>query len=413
MTGFYDNPNSRKELLKHMILQLHKGEAPDVVRKRLVELLQNIPYDEVVEVEQELINEGLPADEVMKFCDIHTMVLDGHIDTSQAKTFEEGHPVDTFLKENVELLKVVDQLDLMFNKAGNLAGQDIKSYILELRKHFNSLADVDKHYRRKENLLFPFLEKYEITGPPTVMWGKHDEVRQMLKSCQEALTAEGEISLDEIISLIELVLKPTVQAIGDMTMKEEQILFPMTLDKLTEDEWYHIYRQTPEIGYCLYDPTTDWQPSGIEHKEDVQISGDNIQLPTGALSISELTAIFNTMPIDVTFVDHKDKVKYFSLGKHRIFDRNRAIIGRDVRMCHPPGSVHIVEKILDDFKSGKENSSAFWINFKGRFIYIEYFAIRDKNGDYLGTLEFTQDLTDVRKLEGEQRLLSYTDKFKI
>ncbi|MDP2114427.1 MAG: PAS domain-containing protein, partial [Bacteroidota bacterium] len=113
---------------------------------------------------------------------------------------------------------------------------------------------------------------------------------------------------------------------------------------------------------------------------------------------------------DITFVDKNDKVKFFSLGADRIFNRNRAIIGRDVRMCHPPSSVHVVDQILEDFKSGKETSAAFWINMQGRFIYIEYFALRGKEGEYLGTIEFTQDLTHLRQLEGEQRLLAYSKK---
>ena len=139
-------------------------------------------------------------------------------------------------------------------------------------------------------------------------------------------------------------------------------------------------------------------------------TGSNIQLSTGSFNINELEALFKSLPIDLTFVDKDDKVKFFSLGPERIFIRNRAIIGRDVRMCHPPSSVHVVEQILSDFKSGKENSAAFWISMQGKFIYIEYFALRNKNNEYMGTIEFTQDLTKLRKLEGEQRLLSYTGK---
>lgn len=135
-----------------------------------------------------------------------------------------------------------------------------------------------------------------------------------------------------------------------------------------------------------------------------------LQLSTGSFNPEELEAIFKSLPVDLTFVDKDDKVKFFSFGQERIFIRNRAILGRDVRMCHPPGSVHIVEQILGDFKSGKQSSASFWINMKGKFIYIDYYAVRDKDGNYLGTLEFTQDLTRLRSLEGEQRLLSYPEK---
>ncbi len=144
--------------------------------------------------------------------------------------------------------------------------------------------------------------------------------------------------------------------------------------------------------------------------EVVYNSKNSIQLSTGSYDISELEALFKSLPLDITFVDRDDKVKFFSLGAERIFTRNRAILGRDVRMCHPPSSVHVVEQILSDFKSAKENSAAFWINMQGRFIYIEYFALRGKENEYLGTIEITQDLTHLRKLEGEQRLLSYSKK---
>jgi uncharacterized protein len=410
MSELINNSEKRKELLKHMILQLHKGEAPDLVRNRLVELLKSIPYDELVEVEQELISEGLPVEEVLKFCDIHQMVLDGHIDQSGAKSVPAGHPVDTFKKENLELEKVINELEQLFSKIKHIKETDVKQWLIKVHTQLNSLMDVDKHYRRKEYLVFPFLEKYEITGPPKVMWGKHDEIRALLKASIEAVSSAGTITPDEVATISELVLLPAVKGISDMISKEEEILLPMCMDKLTDEDWYSVYQQTNEFGYCLFDPQVEWKPEGIGISEVSYNTGSKIQLSTGSFNPDELETLFRTLPIDITFVDKDDKVKFFSLGPDRIFIRNRAIIGRDVRMCHPPSSVHVVEQILTDFRSGKENSAAFWISMQGRFIYIEYFALRDKNGLYQGTIEFTQDLTKLRKLEGEQRLLSYSGR---
>ncbi len=410
MSEIINNSQNRKELLKHMILQLHKGEAPDLVRKRLTEMLKSIPYNEVVEVEQELISEGLPEEDILKFCDIHTMVLDGHIDQSNAKTVPLGHPVDTFKKENIELEKLIVEIELLFKQSTTLEDEEVEGYLLKLQGKFNNLMDVDKHYKRKEYLVFPYLEKYEITGPPKVMWAKHDETRNLLKASNEALSSAGTITVEEANTIIELILSPAVKAVQGMIMKEEEILLPMCMDKLAEEDWYNVYIQTMEFGFCLYDPKDEWKPDGIKVSDATFNSNNNIQLPTGSFSIDELAALFTTLPIDITFVDKDDKVKFFSLGPHRIFTRNRAILGRDVRMCHPPASVHVVEQIQNDFKSGKENSAAFWINMHERFIYIEYFTMHGKDGKYQGTIEFTQDLTNVRKLEGEQRLLSYTAK---
>ena len=407
MSEIINNSKKRKELLKHMILQLHKGDAPDLVRNRLVELLKSVPYDEVVEVEQELIAEGLPVEEVLKLCDIHQMVLDGHIDQSGAKSIPAGHPVDTFKKENLELEKVINELEQLFSKVKNIKEVEVNQWLIKVHTQLNNLMDVDKHYKRKEYLLFPFLEKYEITGPPKVMWGKHDEIRTLLKASIEAVSSNGEVSPDEAATITELILLPAVNGVSDMISKEEEILLPMCMDKLTDDDWYTIYKQTNEFGYCLYDPQIEWKPVGIDISEIIYYTGNNIQLATGSFNLNEMETLFRTLPIDITFVDKDDKVKFFSLSPDRIFTRNRAIIGRDVRMCHPPSSVHVVEQILSDFKSGKQNSAAFWISMQGRFIYIEYLALRDSNGIYLGTIEFTQDLTKLRKLEGEQRLLSY------
>ena len=173
--------------------------------------------------------------------------------------------------------------------------------------------------------------------------------------------------IDELKSVFDLVLRPLLVALEEMVYKEEHILLPMCLDRLTEAEWYEIYRQTAE----------------------------------------ELVAILNALPVDITFVDREDKFKYYSENRERIFHRTLAVLNRDVRMCRPPKSIGMVEKILDDFKSGRESRAPFWIDMNGRFIHIEYHALRDEDGHYLGTLEVTQDLTGLRALEGEQRLLSY------
>ncbi|MFZ5939687.1 MAG: DUF438 domain-containing protein [Bacteroidota bacterium] len=408
MSEIINNSEKRKELLKHMILQLHAGEAPVMVRNRLIDLLQNIPYDEVVEVEQQLIREGLPAEEVLKFCDIHTMVLDGHIDQSGARPVPAGHPVDTMKKENLELERVIGHAREMIAAIPGLKDDQVKVHFIRLHALFNELMDVDKHYQRKEYLLFPYLEKYEITGPPKVMWGKHDEVRELLKAAIQALSSPGDITAGEASVTAGLVLTPALNGISDMIMKEEEILLPMAMDKLSDQEWYAIYQQTMEFGFCLYDPEDDWKPENIETTASTAGSDGAIRLSTGSFSTDELEAIFKTLPVDLTFVDKEDKVKFFSLGPDRIFARNRAIIGRDVRMCHPPSSVHVVDQILSDFRNGKENSAAFWIRMQDKFVHIEYYAVRGSAGEYLGTLEVTQDIAGLRALEGEQRLLSYS-----
>lgn len=410
MSELKDNAKARRGVLKHLILQLHEGKTPEDVKPQLLRLLGRVPYSEVVEVEQELIGEGMPAGEIQKLCDLHAAAMKGALDSSQAKTAPPGHPVDTFKRENEAMLGELALADKLLEEIRTLGDdEDATEPMGQLRHRFSRLADIDKHYSRKENLLFPFLEEKGVTGPPTVMWGKDDEVRQLLKNASQTLQSATQLSAAEAKSVIELVLQPATSAIREMIFKEEEILFPMCLDKLGEAEWYSIYTQSPEIGFCMYDPTVEWKPEGAHETVREPADESRMQFPSGSLTPSEMRVILNTIPFDLTFVDRDDTVRYFTQGRERIFDRNRAIIGRKVQMCHPPSSVHIVQRILDDFKSGKANRAPFWINLRGKFIYIEYFAVRDEEGTYLGTLEVSQDLSEKRALTGEQRLLSYSE----
>lgn len=413
MSELINNSRFRKDKLKELILKLHDGSNPDEVKRELSESLKEIPYGEVVEVEQELIEEGLPESEVLRLCDIHGEVLDGHIDLSGASKVPEGHPVDVMINENRELIKVCAKALRLLDSISEVKDDEFRVNLLQIQFCFNELMDIDKHYKRKEYLIFPFLEQKGVTGPPKVMWGKHDEIRDQLKGCIELMRDPSASKMD-IVDSIDLIFKPVLKALEDMTKKEEEILFPMTLDLLTTEDWWQIHRQTLDFGFSLYDPQVDWIPEGISLEQEsnqTNISSDNtIHLPSGSFTSEEIMAILNTAPFDMTFVDRNDKVKYFTQGKDRIFARSRTIINRDVRLCHPPGSVHIIEKILEDFKTGKADHAPFWIQMHGKFIYIEYYALRNDKGEYLGTLEVSQDLSEHRRLEGERRILSYTDK---
>jgi uncharacterized protein len=408
MSENIDNSKFRKAKLKELILKLHEGESQEEVRHELLVSLSNIPYGEVVEVEQELIAEGLPEEEVLKLCDAHSAVLEGRVDLSASKSVPEGHPVDVMIQENKALKRVAGNVLATLSALEYVKEDHLEETVLQLKSGYNQLIDVDKHYQRKEYLLFPYLEKIGVTGPPKVMWGKHDEIRELLKGSIEILNT-SDLTKEDLIASAEIILQPAAKGVLDMTVKEEEILFPMAMDALADGDWYQIRKQSVEIGFCLYDPPVEWVPEGMEEENinEMQKEGGNIQLPSGSFSTEELLAILNTVPVDMTFVDRNDKVKYFTQGSERIFQRNRAILNRDVRHCHPPASAHIVDKILEDFKSGRQSRAPFWINLGGKFIHIEYFALRNEKGEYLGTLEVSQNLTEYRQLEGEQRILSY------
>jgi uncharacterized protein len=408
MSELIDNTEQKKRTLKELIRELHATGHADEVQSKVAELMGDVPYGLVVEVEQELISEGLPQEEILNLCDLHSQVLRGSISHEGARTAESGHPVHTFMEENRALEAQIDLAKPLLEQIDSVQTQEeLTNLLYRIRSVFNELADVDKHYRRKENLVFPYLERYGITGPPTVMWGKHDQIREQMKAAFETLGQAERITIEEVFTVSELVLKPAVKGIQEMIFKEEQILFPMCLDRLTDVEWHEIFLQSSEIGFCLYDPKDTWAPKDGSEAQIESRGGERIQLPTGSFTVPELMAFLNTLPFDCTFVDKDDTVRYFTQGTERIFDRNRAILGRKVQMCHPPHSVHIVEQIVGDFKSGTQDRAAFWITLGGKFVHIEYFAMRGEKGEYLGTLEVTQDLTQLRALEGEQRLLTY------
>lgn len=349
--------------------------------------------------------EGITPEEIQELCSVHAAVFKGSIeDIHRADADKQpGHPVHTFMKENKEidlLLNFKMQLHLeRFEK------EDHRDNILKLLADLNLLADVDKHYSRKENLLFPYLEKYGITGPSQVMWAVDDFIRKSIKEVKRLLEEYTPDKKDEVIRELTFI----IQEGTEMIYKEENILLPMALRTLTEDEWLKIAAESDEIGYCLTAPETVWKPERHQIKTSEEAADGYVRLPTGILSVDQLEHMMNHLPVDITFIDENDVVRYFSHGKERIFARTKAVIGRTVQNCHPPASVHIVNKLLDDFKSGKKDVEDFWIKFKDKYVFIRYFAVRDENGCYIGTLEFTQNIAPIQEINGEKRILNTSD----
>jgi DUF438 domain-containing protein len=240
------------------------------------------------------------------------------------------------------------------------------------------------------------------------MWAKDDEIRGLLKNLYLSLRdAKASGRVWKLIADTEGVA--VVSAVEEMIYKEENILLPMALNALTEEDWAEIWASSPKYGWCLVEPREGWQPAKPVLPDTLRLPhAESIQMPTGHLSLEQLTALFATLPVDLTFVDADDRVAFFSEGPNRVFSRSRAVIGRKVQNCHPPRSVDVVDRILNDFRSGEQTVAEFWIEFHGRFVHIRYFAVRSAAGTYLGTLEVTQDVSAIRGLTGERRLLEYT-----
>ncbi|MCU0229153.1 MAG: DUF438 domain-containing protein [Bryobacterales bacterium] len=408
MSELINNRKHRIETLKHIIRHLHAGQAPDEVREQMRRLVGETDYAEIVAMEQELIAEGMPVEEIQSMCDLHSQVTRDVLVQLPAPSLPGGHPADTMRKENAALTRVLGDMRMAMAEIQTLSDNAIpKGALLKWRHCYNELMDIDKHYQRKENAIFSRLEAHGITGPSKVMWAKDDEVRDVLKELGRALAVTDGLA-GEWKMVAQTLGLAVVNAVSEMIYKEENILIPMCLNLFTEEDWGEIWLASPRYGWCLVEPGKGYQPPEKILRAGKQIPmSEDIALPTGTLNLKQLTAIFGTLPVDLTFVDAEDRVAFFSEGPDRVFARSRAVLGRKVQHCHPPKSVDTVDQILADFRSGRQNVAEFWIHFHGRFVHIRYFAVRDDAGAYAGTLEVTQDVSPIRALEGERRLLEY------
>lgn len=422
----------RQEMLKQIIKELHDGVSVEDVKARFEEAVGDVTVSEISAMEHALMEEeGIPVSEVQRLCSVHTAIFKGSIEEIHRSSKPEeqpGHPVHTFKLENREIERLINfKLSLHLDKLRKAQEQEQESeheelfegLLYRLLEDLNLLLDIDKHYSRKENLLFPYLEKYGIYGPTKVMWGVDDGIRAMIKEVKNNL-AQCSVEHFKINKETLFVdLERIISEVNEMIFKEEHILLPMALEKLTEDEWVKIAEESEQIGFCLVAPDQKWVPDRVPLGDDTgeeigELAEDNrvnatqgfVKFQTGFLSVEQLEAVMNHLPVDLTFIDENDVVRYFSHGKERIFARTKAVIGRTVQNCHPPQSVHVVNQLLIDFKSGKKDAEDFWIPIKDKFVYIRYFAVRSEEGRYLGTLEFTQNIAPIQSLEGQKRILS-------
>ena len=408
MSELIDDRAQRVRTLKGIIQKLHAGAPQDEVRQSLKELVGQTDYSEIMAMEQELIADGMAVSEIQGMCDLHSQVTREVLVQLAPAPFPPGHPVDTFRRENEALRESIARMQQAMNQVLELSEEgDPGPAVLAWRQSVNELQDVDKHYQRKEHLLFTCLERHGISGPSKVMWGKDDANRELLKDLSAALREPAVIAA-ECRLLAATTGVAVVNALKEMIYKEEQILFPICVERFTADEWAEIWASSPRYGWCLVEPREGYRPQ-VTAQYAQPAAGNSVMLPTGNLTLEQLTAIFSTLPVDLTFVDADDRVAFFSEGPNRVFARSRAIIGRKVQNCHPPRSVDVVDRILADFREGRQNVAEFWIPFTGRFVHIRYFAVRSEDGRYLGTLEVTQDAGPIRALEGERRLLQYDE----
>lgn len=316
---------------------------------------------------------------------------------SKTISLPEGHPVQIYFQENDLIHKLLEELS-----TANPV-EDLQQYI----NIFNQLTTIEKRFARKENQLFPFLEKKKWVGPSQGMWSFHDNLREQIRLIQYYIKTKNP-------EKIAVNMPFLVNGIYRLMQIEETVLFPNALDILEEGDWIAMRAGEEEIGWML--PNTPAPFPAIEYvhpSEDVTPRNLSFSLENtshydeGYMTVEQVNLLFKTMPLDLTYVDENDKVIFYNRGEERVFPRSAGIIGREVKFCHPPKSVGTVLRILEEFRKGTKNESSFWINYKERLIYIRYFAVRDANKNYKGVIEMSQDITDIKKIEGEKRLLDW------
>ncbi len=409
--------------LHAIVKDLHAGKTVEEVKPRFEELIQDVEATEIAAMEQKLIEGGVPDTEVKRLCDVHVQVFADALESHEAVTAPAGHPLDTFQRENQALLQVTASLRKVAEAIGEPPHGAVWARLKgALADTVQRLADVDKHYLRKENQLFPFLEEHDVEGPSKVMWSIHDDIRALIKQ------ARATIAEDDAALAVSTCLALAKMA-DDMVTKEEQVLHPLAVDTLSDEEWAKIRAGEGDIGYAFIEGVPEW-PSAAqagaarvaagaglagagEASESAAAGAAGVAPPagllalnTGSLDLGELNLVLGVLPIDFQYVDEHDRVRFYSEGR-RIFPRSPGVIGRKVQNCHPPQSVHKVQQILDAFRAGEKDTAEFWIGMQGKFLHIRYFAVRDAGGDYRGVVETVQDVTGIRSLEGQRRLLDW------
>ncbi len=395
MSADINNREFRKEKLKEIIRKLHRGSTVEQVQEEFAATFGHVSAEEISMAEYALMQEGTTAEEIQSLCDVHAAVFKGSIEEIHApRSAEEtpGHPAHTLKEENWALRAVMEEIRRL------LKAPATGSWLNEVRAYADLLSGIDTHYKVKENLFFSYMEKHGVNAPPKVMWGVDDEIRAELKHALTELDRGQTAALEKALTRLE-----------DMAFKEENIMLPILLEKLEDEEWRQIAEDTLEFGWFLIDqpPAYRGAPRLQEDAGDeTPVPEGGVRLPTGSFSAEELSALFNALPIDITFVDKDNRVRYFSQGRERVFPRTVSVLGRDVKNCHPPASVHVVEQIVEDLRAGRKDHEDFWIRMGEKLILIRYFAVRGPGGEFLGVAETTQDIAPLQKITGEKRLLS-------
>ena len=375
-------PENRKEQLKSYLRRLGDGEDLETVRADFAKNFATVEASEIMSAEQELLKEGTPLAEVQQLCDVHSalfhgatteeMIADAENNTQMATlSTVKGHPLYTFVKENEALSALITQFKV----------EKSKDVLSEIR-------GLSIHYAKKGDLLYPHLKvKYDISGPSNVMWTVDDEIRDELSKLIQANTHDAGWN-----ERLETILKRA----EEMIYKEQNILLPICATNFTEDEWIRIYYDSKDYAPCFGVSNEVWETAEANPPQKTMDFNHEIVMPGGHLTLEQLTALLNTIPLEITVVDANNMNCFFNEGP-KVFKRPNMAIDRDVFSCHPPKVEVIVKSIIEEFREGVRDSVPIWMEKEGKTMLVTYMALRDQNKNYLGTVELVQDMEFAKK----------------
>ena len=387
------SPLERQEKIKELMLRLHQGEKEEIIQEEFNKHFDSVSPYEIQVMERNLMQEGITYEEIMRLCKIHASLMSAKVESGEGMPdFEkEGHPVMVLKKENLALRGAIDRIERLLQAYVSSKDEEL---LKGLKRQIGLLDQFENQYLRKEYALFPIMETKGITAPPKVMWGVHDEIREIYKNFKQAFHNQTDDVMEQFLAAKEELL--------EMIFKEENILIPMVAQAFHVDDWEKMAQDTPQYGYCIVTPEAEWKvekkPSPIQSKEEIQETGD-IPLSTGSLSLEQLDLLLNLLPMELSFVDKDNIVKYYNEGngEEKIFKRTKSAIGRDVINCHPPKSHAIVKQLFEQLKSGQKEKEEMWFKKEDKMIHVTYHAVRNTQGEYMGVLEYVQNIAPYVK----------------
>ncbi|MDO4432474.1 MAG: DUF438 domain-containing protein [Aerococcaceae bacterium] len=401
----------RIAVLRDILIQLHNGASVESVQDLFNQHFSGVSAIEISLMEQELMNGdyGITFEDVMKLCNVHANLFKGSIDgVDVAESDQPGHPVHVLKTENIAFQAALLRIQRLLN---TLTIDAEPGLLNGLKRQYQLLSQFKFHYDRKENLLFPIMERYGHTAPPKVMWGVDDEIRALFQTAEQVLHQFPNTTIETIRQTFDAFEKE----FKEMIFKEEAILIPLLLSIFNEDDWLAVANESDTFGYAIIQPEAKWQPkretfTQAESTTTTVASSDQaLSFGGGFLSFKEANLILNHLPFEITFINKDDIFKYFNQSieqEAKIFGRSPSAIGRHVENCHPPKSLEMVTTLINDFRSGRRDRESMWFHMRGKFVYVTYIAVRDENNDYMGVLEYVHDIQPILDLQGEKRGLA-------